>query len=292
MVEQLFIEANEIFCPFLFVFLHKNGIVSDISTSIGISEKYSLYIPNKTSSKYPNLSDFPEYYQGSYESIYNPESIEYLLMKDNIDAIKQAIKDINTAKKVFFSPFEYNNTVNSCDYLSFAAFYGSLKCFYYLLSLGHLPNVISFEYSIIGGNTGVFSECYKMVGNYKVLQSCIKFHRFNFFSMIYEDNKKMVVFGHDQVCRISNYHEGYQMVSIKMSFKYHNTIMSRFCYEHGDHSYCDVFNPFQDDSQYYFDHEQYSSIIFLLSIINKQDQEKHLKRFERTEKEMFSVFLS
>ena len=95
-----------------------------------------------------------------------PSSIEYCLKYDDI----QYLEKINGPIKKFlkWSPFEWSYTPEPHvlrDLLSFSAFFGSIKCFKYLLMNKYDINSTTIESAICGGSFDIFNMCLKTVSD-------------------------------------------------------------------------------------------------------------------------------
>jgi len=87
---------------------------------------------------------------------YLPSSIEYHLKYDAIDSFINMYDLIPKAK---WSPFEWSNKPEYLDLLSFARFFGSIKCFKHLLMKGFeiKENVLSMV--VCSGCFDLFHLC-------------------------------------------------------------------------------------------------------------------------------------
>jgi len=68
---------------------------------------------------------------------FHPQSIEYCLKNDLVDIMITKANIKSTNNQCEWSPFEWSNRPVSMDFLSFSCFYGSLKCFRYLMLNGY-----------------------------------------------------------------------------------------------------------------------------------------------------------
>ena len=85
-----------------------------------------------------------------------PSSIEYCLKYDVIDEL--AVFD-NLIQKAKWSHFEWSYEPKYLDLLSFAGFFGSIKCFRHLLMKGWEINIKVFSMVVCGGSFDLFHLC-------------------------------------------------------------------------------------------------------------------------------------
>jgi len=121
---------------------------------------------------------------------YKPSTIEYCLKYDDIDAFK----DIFPIKpnKARISPFEWSNLPKSLDYLSFSSFFGSIKCFKYMLVNGFsiTENVIASV--MCSGNMDLFHICeYERINYSTQIQYASKFNHLSFVKYCIDNGAKV-----------------------------------------------------------------------------------------------------
>jgi len=87
-----------------------------------------------------------------------PSSIEYLLKYDVIDELL-SYNILN--KKAQWSPFEWSNRPKYLDLLSFSGFFGSIKCFKYLLMKGFKINDKVISMVVCNGCFDIFHLCHR-----------------------------------------------------------------------------------------------------------------------------------
>jgi len=90
------------------------------------------------------------------ENGFLPSSIEYSLKYDVIDDLLN-IDNLNQEAK--WSPFEWSNKPEYLDLLSFAGFFGSIKCFKHFLLKGFEINENVLSMVVCGGCFDLFHIC-------------------------------------------------------------------------------------------------------------------------------------
>ena len=125
-------------------------------------------------------------------SVYEPDSLKYILKEDDLEAFKQYIYDINSKSKF---PFDYEqmisinyqcpsfyveNNQNSISLNKFAAFYGSTKIFDFIsANLQNLGPKIE-KYVIAGGNKHIIQTCVQENISFDFcFEQSIRFHRYD-----------------------------------------------------------------------------------------------------------------
>jgi len=101
---------------------------------------------------FKNTSDIDQLIENGYLK----SSIEYCLKYDVIEDL--AVFD-NLNQKARWSPFEWSYEPKNLDLLSFAGFFGSIKCFKYLLMKGLEINKNVLSMVVCGGCFDLFHMC-------------------------------------------------------------------------------------------------------------------------------------
>jgi len=121
-------------------------------------EGFEKFIKNKR-----KPSGFDDFFIENHENIHHfieygfvPSSIEYLLKYDVINSLVEFNTFSHIAK---WSPFEWSFEPKYLDLLSFSGFFGSIKCFKYLLIKGFEINVNVLSNVVCSGCPDLFHLC-------------------------------------------------------------------------------------------------------------------------------------
>ena len=86
-----------------------------------------------------------------------PSSIEYCLKYDDVDVFKTI--NIYNHKYAKWSPFEWSTKPKSLDFLSFSGFFGSIKCFKFIMVNGNMINADVLASVVCSGSFDLFHCC-------------------------------------------------------------------------------------------------------------------------------------
>lgn len=121
----------------------------------------------------------------------NPDPLSNILKTDNIEKFQKYLTKtpIKLDSSISNSIYESNKLVRKCQLIEFCAFYGSVNCFYYLLSNGVKPTERLPLYAIAGGDQRIISAIEKIPGvAFKnCLSYAIAFHRFDLFKWLFDE---------------------------------------------------------------------------------------------------------
>jgi len=161
---KLLEKSNE--CPVLIIQLHKRGILVFEEIAQYFRNEGSIlfycYFRKETKNFYrcfDNNSKFLENENDIDQLIeygFHPSSIEYCLKYDVIDDLV-VFNNLNQEAK--WSPFEWSYEPEYLDLLSFAGFFGSIKCFKNLLMKGFEINKNVLSMVVCGGCFDLFHLC-------------------------------------------------------------------------------------------------------------------------------------
>jgi len=160
-------------CPVLIYQLHKRCVFDFNEIQPYISDSYSFLLSYYFRKE---IDDFESFIESKYkpddfdESLFEntnhidqqieygflPSSIEYCLKYDVIDEF-DVFDNLNGEAK--WSPFEWSEKPEYLDYLSFTGFFGSIKCFKYLLFQGFKINDRVLSMVVCGGCLDLFHLC-------------------------------------------------------------------------------------------------------------------------------------
>jgi len=168
---KLLEKSNE--CPVLIYQLHKRGILlfEEIKPFLNVKDTFLLsyyfwkeindfeiFIKSKhkpddfDESFFKDTNDVDQYIEYGYL----PSSIEYCLKYDVIDDL--VILD-NSNQEAKWSPFEWSIKPEYLNFMSFCGFFGSIKCFKYLLMKGFVIKEYVFSMVICSGCLDLFHLC-------------------------------------------------------------------------------------------------------------------------------------
>ena len=120
----------------------------------------------------------------------NPDPLSLILRKDNIDKFKNYVKtkSLKLDSKISSSIYESNRMVDKCYLIEFCAFFGSTRCFNFLLENGAKPTKDLPAFAIAGGNKSIISSVENIPGSSfnGTLKYAIAFHHFGLCKWLFE----------------------------------------------------------------------------------------------------------
>ena len=141
------------------------------------------------------LVDFENYAKDNWERMERMlsqqveiDSIQYALSEDNVEELQifcsKPCFDIN--KQLFYSIFSPHEMLSSASPIEIAAFFGSIKCFKYLLVNGANLNERLSHYSIAGGNLEIVRIYSQQQGSNisEAFETAVKFRRVEIFDWL------------------------------------------------------------------------------------------------------------
>lgn len=123
----------------------------------------------------------------------NLNDIALSIRNDDVESLQQSLikKNFDYNGKIKNSIYERCSFVNSSiAYIEFAAFFGSIKCFkYLLLNKANKTNKLA-QFAVGGGNVEIIHICEQIGCNFQdTLQVAIKYHRWEIFKWLISTNK-------------------------------------------------------------------------------------------------------
>jgi len=191
--KRLFLEKSVILCPILVLKLYEAGVYrfDDIEPHFYQERVFILcyYFKKRINSfkRIINEKKRPVYFDSSYmknvvdhNELFHygfiRSSIEFCLKYDDIDALREHVLDIN--EKAQWSPFEWSYKPDSLDLLSFSGFFGSIRCFKYLLVCGFKMNKDVGVNIVRSGNMDLYHVFNaKYVTNHELISNSVLFCR-------------------------------------------------------------------------------------------------------------------
>lgn len=157
-----------------------------------LSKEFQFFIDKFEQLRMNNWELQREYFLTGYYK----GSLPYIIRNDNLDLLRSYFSQFNVE-------IDYNMKVDSslferCDFIrhnptliQFAAYYGSVKCFTYLLMQNDIDIKITddnginiFQFAIAGGNQKIIEICEKLkFENKGIIETAIEFQRFD--TMVY-----------------------------------------------------------------------------------------------------------
>ncbi|KAH0787371.1 cask-interacting protein (caskin) 1,2 [Histomonas meleagridis] len=135
--------------------------------------------------------DFKLHKQLAHEG-FNPLEIAKVIRNDDIDELQEIASHPNFNSNAKISKSQYERYTELCNkdvtLIQYAAFYGSIKCFKFLmLNYAKLKGV--FEYAIAGGNIEIFHHCIEFYPENleRAYEIAIKYHRNDIFVYLCEN---------------------------------------------------------------------------------------------------------
>lgn len=134
--------------------------------------KISRFIVNLPEFKYRNLSERREIFQEIIQYGYRKDTAKYAVKYDEVDLLIKlsAERGFDYNRQVFVNPYDLKKP-DECGHkkipiLALAAFYGSIKCFkFLLLNKAKVDNTVC-EFATRGGNTDIIHLCEHEGGNF------------------------------------------------------------------------------------------------------------------------------
>ena len=149
---------------FAFLIFQQNNlqkiITETIQTNSLLKESSNNYIQNILYANGLITNKPPDYdaKKNSLYDIYKKESLHYILQEDDFESLKKYM----TLKKIekelilpYNSPMYQQTKKRNVLLLGFCAYYGSINCFKFLLSMKHVLDSSAVEMSIAGGNQDI-----------------------------------------------------------------------------------------------------------------------------------------
>ena len=160
-------------CPVLIYQLHKRGIFVFEEIEPFLKNDYTFLLCYYFRKEIKDFESFIKSKSKPYdidESFFENENdmdqlIEYGYLTSSIeyclkyDAINDLVVFDNFKKKPSWSPFEWSKMPEYLDLLSFAGFFGSIKCFKNLLMKGFEINYYVLSMVVCGGSFDLFHIC-------------------------------------------------------------------------------------------------------------------------------------
>lgn len=115
---------------------------------------------------------------------YKEGTIEYILKNDDLEHFIElsSIEDFDFNQRILASVFEYSIMLNhEPTLIQFSAFYGSEKCYFYLVEKNVDLNMIDsagrtlLQFAVSGGNLNIIQKCYDMKLDF---HSCLQYSTF------------------------------------------------------------------------------------------------------------------
>jgi len=119
-----------------------------------------------------------------------PETVEYCLKYDDIDQLLVLLGDFENLldQNAIWSPFEWAKKPDTLSFLSFAGYFGSIKCFKLLILKGFNIDQSICESVVCSGSMDLFHICYSYCNNYSdLLSKAIVFHHFSIICFLIEN---------------------------------------------------------------------------------------------------------
>jgi len=185
------LEKAIIECPVIIQRLYKKGVYSfgEICPLIKKGRGYVANVYFERELKDPEYDSFDDYFD-DYDDVYNfsrqrchdddddeedymvmdtliqygflPNSVEFCLKYDDLDCLTEIInnKDILLRSDLIWNPYEWSIEPKSLRIMPFSAFFGSVKCFKYLLMNNWSLNGEYLKQCVIcGGSSELFHLC-------------------------------------------------------------------------------------------------------------------------------------
>ena len=193
------IEKAFIACPTIFQRLYKMNVFSqdEIVYYLNIHKKKFLCLFFKDDfeidmNEFIEDQDYNQYkcdlelnklvYFGFY-----PSSLEYYLKYDDIEGLKNLADHKERGNICKWSPFEWSMKPKNFDFLSFCGFFGSIKCFKYLLLLGYVFHESCISCLICGGSLELLmNDFLPLTNNLDLLHISSAFNRFSHIVLLIE----------------------------------------------------------------------------------------------------------
>lgn len=238
----------------IFIYIGQNLFKNIIKYFVSIyPEKLSLYsrINEMINSRFPENKNTIEYpktmiYNGSLKI---NSSLYKNILNDDVDSLQKQTSNpkFNLSQEyvdISISHKNHDNLSCICNALECAAFFGSIKCFKYLILNAKLKTNYVASYAIVGGNVEIIRICLQMKFDFKnCLNIAIKHHKNDIAQWIFENK---IDFPDNGLLYICIHSFNYEMYNYFLDMKLGKTpiddqIMMKFIIYIHQNYYIDVF---------------------------------------------------